>query len=233
MSSLREPENVGFTFPGIAQQPLHLILLLDCSGSMIADGKIQALNVAVREALPHLEDVSEANPHARVLVRAITFSTSATWHLQEATPAADVRWEDVTAAGFTDLGSALELVIPELSTPPMEPHALPPAIVLVSDGMPTDDYEPSMEKLLRTEWGGQSVRVAIAIGRGADRTQLSEFMGTSDPPLSASNPEQLVEALRWATRRATVLASTLADLSELRASHSPRVAGDDLSEVVW
>lgn len=233
MSIAREPADAGFTFPGITQQPLHLILLLDCSGSMAADGKIQALNVAVREALPHLEDVSEANPHAHVLVRAIAFSTDAVWHLAQPTPASDVRWEDVEAGGFTDLGSALELVIPELSAQRMEPNALPPALVLVSDGMPTDDYAPSLERLLRTDWGAQSVRVAIAIGRDADRGQLSEFMGTTAAPLAASNPEQLVDALRWATRRATVLASTLADPRDLASPGRPRVADGDVEDPLW
>ncbi|MEV1130079.1 hypothetical protein [Agromyces sp. NPDC049794] len=214
----------------MARQPLHCFLLLDCSGSMASDGKIQALNAAVREALPHLEDVEAMNPHAELLIRAIAFSTDATWHLAEPTPVSRLEWRSVVAAGYTDLGAALDLLLPELESPPMPPNALPPALVLVSDGMPTDDYEPSLDALLGTEWGAQSLRVAIAIGRDADREALSRFMGGA-APLSASDPEQLARALRWATSRATQLASTLADWID--RPPTPQFSDDDTEDVVW
>ncbi len=38
----------------MARRELHFIWLLDTSGSMNADGKIQALNVAIRETIPQL-----------------------------------------------------------------------------------------------------------------------------------------------------------------------------------
>jgi uncharacterized protein YegL len=217
--------------PGLAQQPLHLFLLLDCSGSMSADGKIQALNAAVKEALPHLDSVNEANPHARLLVRVIEFSTDARWHVAEPTPVPELRWKNVSAGGFTDLGSALDLLIPELEK--MEPNALPPAIILVSDGMPTDDYEPSLRALLAAEGGRESMRAAVAIGRDADRRTLSAFMGGGVEPLSASNPEQLAGAIRWATTRATVLASTLADMEELKSEFGPLLADEKDGDLVW
>ncbi len=219
--------------PGIARQPLHLFLLLDCSGSMAADGKIQALNVAVREALPHLNDVNETNPHAQLLLRAITFSTGARWHVQEPTPVDEVEWVSTTAGGYTDLGSAIELLLPELTTPPMAPNALPPAIVLVSDGMPTDDFDASLEALLATEWGRDSLRAGVAIGRDADRETIRRFMSDGGQPIAASNPEQLAGALRWATTRATMLASTLAEGLDLDLPPTPKLAGDDVTDLVW
>lgn len=36
----------------LATRPLHFIWIADCSGSMSIDGKIQALNNAIREATP-------------------------------------------------------------------------------------------------------------------------------------------------------------------------------------
>jgi uncharacterized protein YegL len=220
------------SLPPLAQQPLHLFLLLDCSGSMAADGKIQALNAAIREALPHLGEVNESNPHAALLLRAIAFSSDAAWHVEAPTPVEQVVWRSVTAGGYTDLGAAIDLVTPCLSTPPMPANALPPAIVLVSDGMPTDDFEASLDALLSTEWGAQSMRAAVAIGRDADRETLSRFMG-GGAPLAASNPEQLATALRWATTRASVLASTLADWAEARTDFGPRAVDGDVTEVVW
>lgn len=218
--------------PGLAQQPLHLFLLLDCSGSMASDGKIRALNVAIRETLPHLTDVEQSNPHARLLVRAVKFSTGAVWHIEQPRPAGDVEWEDVTAGGYTDLGAALELIVPQLSTPPMEPNALPPAIVLVSDGMPTDEFEPMLDALTTTEWGRESLRVAVAIGREADHATLAKFMDRGSP-IAASNPEQLADALRLATTRATVLASTLAEWVDLPPVGAPKTASGEVTDIVW
>src|SRR4051794_38536976 len=182
------------------RRALHFFLLMDCSGSMAADGKMQALNTAVREMLPHLEAVSEQNPHAELLVRAIAFSTGARWHLSHATPVSEVRWEDLEPGGYTDLGAALSLLAGELSVPPMPRRALPPAVLLVSDGLPTDDSEEGLRQLLAAPWGEQTVRTAVAIGRDADLEELRRFMGSVDAePITANNPEELVRCLRWAS----------------------------------
>ncbi len=37
---------------------LHFVWIADCSGSMGLDGKIQALNNAIREAIPHMQQVA-------------------------------------------------------------------------------------------------------------------------------------------------------------------------------
>jgi uncharacterized protein YegL len=220
----------------IAQRPLHFFLVADCSGSMAADGKMSALNSAVREALPHLIDVAAANPHGQMLVRAIAFSSGARWHISDPTPVDQLTWTDLTAGGYTDLGAAMDLLRETMVVPPMEERALPPAIVLVSDGMPTDDYQPALSRLLDEPWGARSVRIAVGIGRDADHDMLVRFMSnTVGEPVRASNPEQLASALRWATTHVSRLASTLApSLSSAPARFGPRaVVPTAGSEVVW
>src|SRR5579863_2302987 len=69
-----------------AGRPLHFIWILDCSGSMKANGKIQALNIAIREAIPALQQAARDNPEAQVLVRALRFSRGAQWHIAVPTP---------------------------------------------------------------------------------------------------------------------------------------------------
>lgn len=63
----------------LATRPLHFIWIADCSGSMAVDGKIQVLDTAIREALPHMRQVADENPNAEVLVRALKFSSGAQW----------------------------------------------------------------------------------------------------------------------------------------------------------
>lgn len=195
----------------LARRPLHFFLLADCSGSMASAGKMTALNTAVREVLPHLAETSTSNPHAQVLVRAVRFGTGASWHVGTATEADLLAWTDLKAGGYTDLGAGLDLLSAALTVPPMEERALAPAVVLVSDGMPTDEYDEALQRLLALPWGQRSIRMAIAIGHDADYETLNRFIG--DPtlePITAANPEQLVLALRWATTHVARAASTLA-----------------------
>jgi uncharacterized protein YegL len=210
--------------------------LIDASGSMAADGKIQALNNSIREALPHLGDVARQNPFAQLMLRAIVFSTGAQWHVREPTSTEDLRWKDVVAGGYTDLGAALRLATAELMSPPMPERALPPALVLVSDGQPTDDWEPALESLMSIPWGARSIRLAVAIGRDVDLDVLERFIGHPEiEPVSASNPEQLVAMIRWASTVATRMASEVAAPSESFAVPIPQVGQTPtvLDEATW
>jgi uncharacterized protein YegL len=217
----------------LARRPLHFFLLLDCSGSMASRGKMTALNTAVREVLPHLAETAYGNPHAEVSVRVIGFSTGAGWHVENPTHPDDLVWEDLQAGGYTDLGAAVDLLSTALTVPPMEERALPPAVVLVSDGMPTDDFETAMERILTLPWGARAVRMAVAIGQDADYDTLAAFI--ADPvrePVTASNPEQLLMALRWATVHVARAASSLAPAAPAPAQVTAwdAVTGE---ETVW
>jgi uncharacterized protein YegL len=218
----------------LARRPLHFFIVADCSGSMASAGKMASLNTAVREVLPHLVDVAAANPHADLRVRVLRFASGASWHVGEPTRPDDLEWQDLTAGGYTDLGAALDLLTAALTVPPMEERALAPAVVLVSDGMPTDDYGPSLEALLALPWGARSVRMAVAIGHDADYETLDRFIADPDlEPVTAANPEQLVLALRWASTQVSRAASTLAPVQappdDLVRAWEP-APGD---EVVW
>lgn len=182
----------------LATRPLHFIWIADCSGSMKSDGKIQALNMAIREAIPHMQKVASENPNAQVLVRAIKFSSGAQWHITQPTPVEDFRWADIQADGVTDMGKALSMVAEQLRIPPMTDRALPPVLVLISDGQPTDNFEKGLRELMDQPWGKKAVRVAIAIGADADHDVLQQFIGHPEiKPLQANNPEALVNYIKW------------------------------------
>ena len=68
----------------MATRPLHFIWICDCSGSMGQGGKIEALNNAIREVIPHIRGVADENPNAEILIRAIKFSDGAQWHISPA-----------------------------------------------------------------------------------------------------------------------------------------------------
>src|ERR1044071_4595299 len=178
----------------LATRPLHFIWMADCSGSMDVDGKIQSLNTAIKEAIPNMQSVADENPNAQVLVRAIRFSSGAQWHVSQPTEIADFRWDGLTAEGVTDMGKALTMVAEQLRIPPMTERALPPVLVLISDGQPTDDYAGGLKALMEQPWGRKAVRIAIAIGEDADTEVLQKFIGNPEPkPLQAKTPQTPVK----------------------------------------
>jgi uncharacterized protein YegL len=145
-----------------------------------------------------MQSVAEENPNAQVLVRAIKFSDDATWHIPDPTPINDFRWTDLSAGGITSMGKALELVAGQLKIPPMSERALPPVLVLISDGQPTDEFEKGLQSLMELPWGKKAVRMAIAVGKDADNDILQRFIGNAEiRPLTANNPEQLIKYIKF------------------------------------
>jgi uncharacterized protein YegL len=225
----------------LATRPLHFIWIADCSGSMGVDGKIRALNTAIHEAIPHMRQVADENPNAQVLVRAIRFSSGARWHISQPTPVADFKWQELSAEGVTDMGMALEMVAGQLRIPPMSERALPPVLVLISDGQPTDDFNKGLAALMQVPWGKKAVRIAIAIGEDADLDILQAFIGHSElAPLQANNSEALVRHIKWVST--AVLKSASAPPSQLQGGASsslnvpiPRIvdAGPGDTPDVW
>ncbi|MCW5880815.1 MAG: VWA domain-containing protein [Anaerolineae bacterium] len=164
----------------------------------MAGDKIHSLNFAIRDAIPHMQKVADENPNAQVLVRALAFSSGAQWTISQPTPIADFKWTDVKAGGVTDMGKALAMVAEQLHIPPMTERALPPVLVLISDGQPTDDFQTGLRALMDQAWGKKAVRIAIAIGDDADKDVLKEFIGNAEmEPLQANNPEALVNYIKW------------------------------------
>jgi len=338
----------------LAARPLHFIWICDCSGSMGFDGKIQSLNAAGRDALPHMRRVADENPNAGVLVRTLRFSRGACWLQNQPVALDQFQWTDLvgdvvprTAAfaaefrnrldregaqtgdvqvsliwnnyndldlhvicphdeeiyfghpnsdcggelnvdmnvsptseepveniywpsggapqgrykvyvrhyrnhglprcedpthfkvavkmaglieefsdkildgqqkliyefdldnkilankggrGNTDMGMALQMTADVLRMASMPERALPPVLVLISDGQPTDNFDKGLQSLLAQLWGRKAVRIAIAIGRDAELEPLQRFIGNTErAPLLANNPETLVKYIKWAS----------------------------------
>jgi len=201
----------------LATRPLHFIWICDCSGSMMAEGKIQSLNTSIKEALPAMRQVAEENANATVLVRALKFSSGAEWVSKDPVPVEDFKWFDLEAEGVTDMGKALSMVADELKIPPMTSRALPPVLVLISDVQPTDDFDSGLKKLMDQNWGKKAVRISIAIGGDADTDVLQKFIGNSElKPLIAKNAEALVKQIKWVST--VVLQSASSPASQTKDS---------------
>ena len=95
----------------------------------------------------------------------------------------------------------------QLSIPPMPERALPPVVVLLSDGQPTDDYKESLEALKKLPWFRKAVKIAISIGQDADDDVLLEFAGNKELVLQANNATALAKMIKWASTTASMVSA--------------------------
>jgi uncharacterized protein YegL len=192
------------------KRTLHFFWLTDYSGSM-SGTKIAILNQAIREALPELRQAVIAHPEVQIMMRAIKFADSASWHVgPTAVPLEQFVWPELRTAGTTATAQAIRMLAAELIAENMPRRGYPPVCLLVSDGHCTDPpeaYDRAITDLLDLPWGKRAVRLAIAIGDEADydETALLKFVSHQEiGVLKAHNPGELVHYIKWASIAASV-----------------------------
>lgn len=120
----------------VPRRTMTLFFLIDTSGSM-SGNKIGAVNDAIVNVLPMLEDISSSNPDAEIKVAALEFSNGTKWLYNEPKSVEDFKWIDVQAGGLTSLGEACLELNSKLSRSGYMKSAsgsYAPAIILLSDG---------------------------------------------------------------------------------------------------
>jgi uncharacterized protein YegL len=182
----------------MARRKLHFIFMIDGSGSMTGE-RIASLNYAVRAAIPAMQEAAADNPEVDVVVRVLRFADSVDWPVAVPVPVKDFVWNDIAAGGETNMGAAFTALAKAMSAEAMPGRQLPPVVVLMSDGLPTDDAEAGLVTFLASEYGAKAVRIAIAIGSDADMGLLQEFIGQPTvKPLQANSAASLVNRIKWA-----------------------------------
>lgn len=183
----------------VPRRTMTLFFLIDTSGSMEGN-KIGAVNDAVVNVLPMLNDISETNPDAEIKVAALEFSSGVNWLYDEPKLAKDFIWQDVTAGGLTSLGGACAELAAKLSRNggfmQSASGSFAPAIILLSDGGPTDNYEAGLAKLQTNNWFKSAIKIAIAIGDDADKDVLKQFTGNSEAVITVHNIDALKQIIR-------------------------------------
>jgi uncharacterized protein YegL len=181
--------------------------------------KIESVNFAIREAIQPMQVVADENPNAQVLVRVLKFSDGAQWHVSQPTDIHDFRWTDLSADGVTDMGHALQEAASALSERNMPERGLPPVLVMLTDGQPTDDFNSGLRALMDQPWGKKAVRIGIAIGDDADEDTLRKFIGNPEIALlKAANATDLVKKIKWASTVPLKAASNPASRAKDQAS---------------
>jgi uncharacterized protein YegL len=128
------------------------------------------------------------------VVSVITFGGEAAIHMAP-TAAAQVAWKDLQADGGTPMGEALAIAKKLIKDKEALPsRAYRPAVVLVSDGQPTDEWQGPLNAFIKEGRSAKCDRMSMGIGSDVDESVLSAFIaGTPHPLYRAANAGQLHE----------------------------------------
>ena len=182
----------------VPRRTMTLFFLADTSGSMEGN-KIGALNDAIANIIPMISEISNTNPDAEIKVAALEFSSGTSWLYDEPKNAEDFIWQDQKASGLTSLGEAciqLEKVLHRDGFMKTPSGSYAPAIILLSDGGATDDFDKGIEKLKQNNWFKAAIKIAIAIGDDADKDELKKFTGNLEAVIEVHNIEALKQIIR-------------------------------------
>src|SRR5690606_38035740 len=111
-----------------------------------------------------LRSAASDNPEIEVMIRVLQFDSTTRWHTPEAVPVDAFEWADLEAGGETRMGEALARIADVLSDQKTPGRQLPPVIVLVSDGFPSDDIDAALDAFFAAELPRAAIRIGIAIG---------------------------------------------------------------------
>lgn len=195
---------------GVPRRVMTLIFVVDTSGSMKGE-KMSSVNVAVREILPLISDLSSNNADALIKIAALEFSSGTEWMYPQPIEAENFQWRDLEAGGLTAMGEAFTELSSKLSTKAYMTEAtgsFAPAIILMSDGEATDDYKRGLEKLKGNNWFKAAIKVAISIGADDNQDSLAAFTGNKEAVLTVHNKEELRQIIRFVSVTASQVAST-------------------------
>lgn len=175
---------------------LPVYLLLDTSGSMTGE-PIEAVKNGVQMMLHSLRQNPQAIETAYVSI--ITFDDEAR-QIVPLTDLASFQMVDIKAQRTTSLGAALSLLadcmgVEITKTTPNQKGDWKPLTFIMTDGVPTDDWQIGLKKLKNINKG---LIVGCAVGQGADDSILKQITN-SLLRLDNADSESISKFFQWVT----------------------------------
>jgi uncharacterized protein YegL len=218
---------------GITKRQMVMFFLIDTSTSMQGT-KIGSVNTAIREVIPELRDVGGADVDLKIA--ALEFSSGFKWQSPSGPiPVENFSWSNLNADGVTDLGAALKELNAKMSRNSFlkSPSAsVAPVIMLLSDGMPTDDWKGGLAALKNNNWFKSAVKAAIAIGSDADTEVLEEFTGDPNAVLTVYTPEVLKAMIKKVSITSSQIGSKSQPLQDGEVVTNQEAFGKEMQNIV-
>lgn len=216
----------------VSRRTMVLFFVVDVSGSM-SGAKIGTVNSAIEEVVPELQKIAAENTQAQIKVATLAFSNGAKWMQSAPVEVENFIWNYLDAYGVTDLGAAcLELNEKMSRNVFMNEVAgsYAPAIFLLSDGAPTDNYQAGLAKLKQNNWFKKAIKVAIAIGEDAKQDVLAEFTGNVESVITVHTPEALKKWIQFVSVRSTEIGSKSSSVGTGAGKKDPNDEADIVSK---
>ena len=185
-------------------RPLPVILLLDRSGSM-SGNKINQLNASVNEMIESFKTAGQGEVDINVAV--ISFGVGGATYDVPLQPAKNIEsLLCLNANGCTPMGMALNMAKDMLEDKSIIPSSgYRPAVVLVSDGEPNDDWKDAMQAFIGSGRSSKCERFAMAIGTDDADAVLNQFLsGTDNKVFRADQATQTRDFFKFETMSVSV-----------------------------
>ena len=183
-------------------RPLPIVVTVDRSGSMGSNGKIDALNLALKDFVNSLKD--EDRIKAEIHIALFSFGGNTATCDIPFTSINQVVLPNYKAEGRTPMGasfSSIKSLIEDKIQIPSRSYK--PTIILLTDGIPTDDYESPMNALINEGRSSKAFRIAMAIGDDADQNMLSKFVSTPEYLITGESARDIRKFFRFVTMSVT------------------------------
>ena len=184
-------------------RPLPVIVAVDKSGSMSADGKIDALNLALRDFINSVKDEDTA---VDIKIALFSFGGSNASCDLPLTSVSEIDADKYTftAYGRTPMGQAFTMIKEMIEDRDIvSSRSYKPTIVLLTDGIPTDDWKTPLQNLISEGRSSKAFRIAMGIGDDADKDMLSLFVSSPDLLVSGESARDIKKFFRFVTMSVT------------------------------
>ena len=152
----------------------------------MAGAKIQSVNDTMENVISELKLYSDKTD---MFVNVLSFARKSKWMFKQSVNIEDFDWIELLANGMTSLGSACKQLAKDIENNINHEEA---SIILLSDGLPTDDFDEGLEKLNKSLSNKNAKRYAIAL-EGADINTLNKFTGNTDNVFQLESLDTLME----------------------------------------
>lgn len=204
------------------QKLLNIFFIVDISGSMRYEGRIDAVNEAFTKMIPALRQVQlDCRSEFELRIAIMTFDETARW-IVAPTPILEYTHEEIECSPWvTYFSRAFRTLGEKLTRSEYMAHAgkiAQPYIMFMTDGYPTeeDNYEPELDNLLNNGWFKVAQRFAVLIGKESidspeARAAVEKFVtNTTEGVINAADAAAIVAEVQAKT------VHTLANMTQHR-----------------
>lgn len=182
---------------------IPVVLLLDTSYSMSGQ-PIDMLNTAVKAMIAEFKKAETMETFIKLSI--ITFGSENGVDLHTPlTEVSKISFQPLNVSGATPMGTAFKMAKAMIEDKEIfKGRDYRPAIVLLSDGAPTDDWEQPLSDFVSNGRSSKCDRMAVAIG-SADENVLQKFIsGCENPLFYAEDASKIIDTFKKITMSVTM-----------------------------